>query len=231
MRVFRHILSQPFVFSTGLAALAHSTWSLGTLFAGREPEQFTPAWWAWLLPALLIAFSLDVGQIATSAEIRSGQRTRAKYATFATFAIATYYLQWLYISHHMPLLQLAPGVSAWSTGITMIVRDLAQWLIPVLLPLSTLLYTFSTEHDQQPAPVSPDMPQIGIAEPSNALIVLPSADPERIIVEKPSGERIEVECPDCDWAGSYGDARAARNALTAHRRKHPAMSTGVVVTD
>lgn len=143
MNIMKHVTGQPFVFSTGLAALVHSTWSLGTLFAGTEPAQFSLAWFAWLLPALLIAFALDVGQIVTSAEIRAGARARAKYATFIVFAAATYYLQWLYIAHHMPSLDLAPGVrESWSSAASLL-RDAAIWFIPALLPMSTTLYTFS----------------------------------------------------------------------------------------
>lgn len=157
MSFLRHIVEQPFIFATGLAALAHSTWSLGTLFAGHEPDQFTLAWFAWVIPAFLIAFALDVGQIATSAEIRAGERTRAKYATFAVFAVATYYLQWLYISHHIPKLELGPGVSDAHIPFVTALRDLAIYLIPALLPLSTLLYTFSHSHKED-APQTQDAP-------------------------------------------------------------------------
>ena len=155
MNILRHIASQPFVFTTGLAALAHSTWALATLFAGEEPVQFTVAWFAWLIPALLIAFALDVGQIVTSAEIRAGQKRMVKYVTFAVFALATYFLQWLYMVHHVPLLELSEGVrSEWAFAVTLL-RDCSIWVIPALLPLSTLLYTFSTEHTQveHPTPI------------------------------------------------------------------------------
>lgn len=74
IKILKHITGQPFIFATGLAALVHSTWALGTLFAGEQPDSNDPLQFAfWLLPALLIAFALDVGQIATSAEIRAGQ--------------------------------------------------------------------------------------------------------------------------------------------------------------
>ncbi len=63
MRKFlRHLSAQPFIVATGFAALIHSTWSLGTFFSGEQPHdpvQFI----FWLIPALLIAFSLDIGQI------------------------------------------------------------------------------------------------------------------------------------------------------------------------
>lgn len=160
--MMRHFREQPFVMATGLAALIHSAWSLGTLFSGPQPAITADAvlnfgQWvrehalliAWLIPAFAIAFALDVGQISTSHEIRSGDRSVRKYATFVIFAVATYYLQWLYISHHMPQLALGEGVSDAFTQTATHVRDLAVWVIPALLPASTLLYTLSggTTHD------------------------------------------------------------------------------------
>lgn len=181
-----HIVEQPFIFATGLAALAHSTWSLGTLFAGKEPEQFTLAWFAWFIPAFLIAFALDVGQIATSAEIRAGERTRAKYATFATFAIATYYLQWLYIAHHMPALQLGAGVSALHAGFATTLRDFAIYLIPALLPLSTLLYTFSHSHIENAHP----------SQDANALPTIQVSQQVAVIAPQPAQNASQVASPE-----------------------------------
>lgn len=142
MKFLKHLFENPFISATGAAALVHSTWALATLFAGEQPEGI----WhllGWLLPALLIAFALDVGQIATSAEIREHGLSFARGVTFLVFSGATYYLQWLYIAHHMPALELAPGISEIAHNTAVYMRDAALWLIPALLPLSTLLYTFS----------------------------------------------------------------------------------------
>jgi hypothetical protein len=142
MKFLKHIISQPFIAATGAAALLHSTWALATLFAGQQPESALHLI-GWLIPALLIAFALDVGQIATSAEIREHGLTLARAVTFVVFSAATYYLQWLYIAHHMPALELAAGISAIAQPTALSMRDAALWVIPALLPLSTLLYTFS----------------------------------------------------------------------------------------
>jgi hypothetical protein len=150
MTIFKEIKSQPFIFATGLAALVHSTWTLGTLFTGPEPRQMTLNWLLWLTPAFLIAFALDVGQIVTSAEIRSNRRTRAKYATFFVFAAATYFCQWNYIAAHVPALPLAPGVRAQWLPFATLLRDSSLWILPALLPLSTLLYTFSSSQPASP---------------------------------------------------------------------------------
>lgn len=170
MKIIKHVTEQPFVFATGLAALVHSTWSLGTLFAGTQPATTDPLKFAfWLVPALLISFALDVGQIATSAEIREGQRTATKYITFTVFAVATYYLQWLYIAHHMPQLELASGVrQTWASGAT-ILRDAAVWIIPALLPLSTLLYTLSTTEPSTPQAQQAPIEIKWVEQPRNSL--------------------------------------------------------------
>lgn len=169
MRIFRHAFSQPFVFATGLAALVHSTWALGTLFSGQQPEGWHLV--GWLIPALLIAFALDVGQIVTSWEIREHGLSLGRGVTFFVFAGATYYLQWLYIAHHMPALEIAAGVSATAKGTAISMRDAALWIVPALLPLSTLLYTFSGKNAQ----VKPD--SIQVEKPSAQEIQMVSISP------------------------------------------------------
>lgn len=169
------ILDQPFILATGLAALIHSTWSLGTLFAGMEPsaEQDFWIWFRWVFPAFLIAFSLDVGQIVVSADLRSGNRNRAMYATFAALALATYYLQWSYMAAHIPLVELAPGVRPDNLPFAKGLRDAAVWIVPGLLPLSTTLYTFSYEK-------RPTFPR------------RPSAPPNVTVTERNSERKIEL---------------------------------------
>ena len=163
MKLLKHMFKQPFVFATGLAALIHSTWALGTLFSGEQPTGWHLV--GWLIPALLIAFALDVGQIVTSTEIREHGMTAARGLTFFVFALATYYLQWLYIAHHMPALQLAPGISDLARSTAIYMRDAALWVIPALLPLSTFLYTISADKERvtelpvvTPAPVQVEAP-------------------------------------------------------------------------
>lgn len=151
----KSLVSEIFVVATGFAALVHSTWSIGTLFSGQEPIwyptqtflEYIFAYLCWMVPALLIAFALDIGQIATSHEIREciarNERPIRKYVTFGIFAVATYYLQWLYMMNHIPLLALGGGVSALHTPLVEALRDLSVWIVPAFLPLSTLLYTYS----------------------------------------------------------------------------------------
>jgi hypothetical protein len=180
MKFLKHAVEQPFVLATGAAALVHSTWALGTLFSGKQPDGVSLALLGWLVPAFLIAFALDVGQIATSVEIRSHGMTTKRGITFFVFAAATYYLQWLYIAHHMPSLPLADGVrESWKESATTL-RDAAVWIIPALLPLSTLLYTFSAEAIPADSPAAPPAPA---AEPSTALAVVEQVE-QHIVSEQ-----------------------------------------------
>lgn len=224
MNLLKHLQKQPFIVATGTAALIHSTWALGTFFSAEQPHDAIPLI-LWLIPALLIAFSLDIGQIVTSAEIRAGQRAKAKYLTFAVFAAATYFLQFVYCAAHMPAIALAAGVRPEWASVIGFIRDSAVFVVPALLPLSTLLYTFSQEHT---APVQEPAPPVEMATPSSALVLVPSDHPEQITIEKrlESAEKIEVEChePGCNWAGAYESVRAGQNALHAHQRKHPALT-------
>ena len=151
MYVFKHLKEQPFVLATAVAALIHSTWSLGVLFAGHPPafEISLPYFLRlayWLVPALLIAIALDVGQVSTATSIRR-KPTAAKYVTFGVFAVATYYLQWSYMLYHMPNLTPSNGIAPSQLWLIEPLRNLALWIIPSLLPLSTTLYTLSSDTD------------------------------------------------------------------------------------
>ena len=204
--------SEFFVSVTGLAALIHSTWSLGTLFSGEQPaiESITTAigyvhFAGWLVPALLIAIALDVGQVVTSHEIRQRGLTISRGLTFFIFAFATYYLQWLYIVHHTPMLPIADGVSDIHKSLTISLRDVGIWLLPALLPLSTLLYTFSGDNalkpkikqlESKPKPKSDDMPFMPIEENQHIAI-----------------------CEICGWQSEAKESSGkAAQSLAAHQR-------------
>ena len=161
----RHVMKSPFVAATGLAAFVHSTWALAVLFGGQPPEitdlRSLLHWLLWASTAALIAFALDVGQINTSIQIAdlhaAGKRPVTKYITFFVFAFATYYLQWYHLIHHMPALELAPGIGDMPVVHTL--KQAAVWIAPALLPASTLLYTFSHSSEKpraaEPPPSAP----------------------------------------------------------------------------
>jgi len=222
MNIITHAVKQPFVLATGVAALVHSTWALGTLFAGEQPADI-PHLVGWLVPAFLIAFALDVGQIITSAEIRASGLSWQRAVTFTTFAAATYYLQWLYIAHHMPALTLAAGVRPEWSGLTGLIRDAALWAIPALLPLSTLLYTLSSsEPASRPTeavlPGSEQLKPITIQTEEKSLPATIATNEQAAPGEKTTESQVHIECEACGWHGSYSQPASARAALRAHRR-------------
>lgn len=205
-----------FVIATGFAALLHSTWALAVMFNRHEPVLWSGDWWAWVIPAFVFAFAIDAGQIATSVELRRGERTRAKYATFAALAAATYFLQWWYLVHHMPLQELADGVRGEWREAAALMSDSALWIVPGLLPLTTILYTFSYAQPKR-------IPQRKVAQTVESPVASEIAVPAVLRVANvepaklPAGEYV-VQCPQCEWHKAYETQRGATNALVAHRR-------------
>lgn len=215
LKAFKHAVQQPFISATGLAAFVHSTWALATLFGGNPPAMQVSLEFAyWLIPAMLIAFALDVGQIATSGQIRMGQHNGVKYLTFAIFAIANYFLQWLYMAHHMPALALASGVRAEWQSIAELIRDASLWVIPAFLPLATLLYTISESDLEvrvvEVKPVVADLPSLPIA---------PLEGEFEGITEQPDESYIAT-CPHCEWQNHYPTPYQAKQGRNAHLRSH-----------
>ena len=224
MKFLKHLLENPFITFTGLAALVHSTWSLGTLFSGIQPSGDVWAWTAWVLPAFFIAFALDVGQISTSAKIRHYGLNWQRGLAFFVFSVATYYLQFLYCAHHMPALEIAAGVSDFHLWAVVTARDAAIWILPLLLPLSTMLYTISDgdNKEQQKAPESPividkpkNEPQLFIAD-KNTEIKGSDILHEEIIQEP----KYRVECEDCGWSNEFLSEKTAKRSLTTHKTLH-----------
>lgn len=224
MNFLKHAYQQPLIFATGLAALVHSTWSLGTMFSGGQPsvENITSNigyvhFAGWIVPALLIAFALDIGQIITSHEIRSRGMTKARGVTFVVFALATYYLQWLYMAHHMPSLALAPGISSIHLPAAIRLNDMGLWLLPALLPLSTLLYTFSSDTDEIKTVHDLPVQDSGFAQLVDNL------------------QHVAI-CENCGWKSDTKDSElSAKRALSAHRihctAQHVGFSTNGVKHD
>ena len=187
----------------------------------------TRAWWAWVVPAFAIAFSIDAGQIAISVELRNGERTRWKYIAFVILAIATYFLQWLYLIAHVPMIPLGTGVAAQHATLVAMIRDFAIWVVPGLLPISTVLYTFGYAPVRRAKatakPVPP--PAMPMQSPAKQTAIVPLQKADDLTIEMPDTQSVQavalafpIVCPDCNWHGEYGTQRAATNALTAHRR-------------
>lgn len=224
MKFLRHLLENPFITFTGLAALVHSTWSLGTLFSGVAPSG---NWWdyaAWVIPAFFIAFAMDVGQISTSAKIRHNGLSCGSALAFFVFSVATYYLQFLYIAHHMPALAISAGVSPFHQWAVVTARDAAIWILPLLLPLSTMLYTIS-DGDKKEQAIAPTLPEptLDVSMPTRPLIeekVTHIESSSMLTEERIQEPRYLAECADCGWHKDYEDVAKASRALRTHQNLH-----------
>lgn len=251
----KRISDEPFIASTGAAAFVHSTWSLTVLFSGRPPvltgdPGIFVQWLLFVLPAAFIAFAIDVGQIVTSAQIRSGKRNIAKIVTFGVLALATYYLQWQYIVHHIPALELGDGIrSDWAASITTM-RDAAVWVIPALLPIATTLYTISHEHAGSIAArrrAASTMQRKSSRKKGRAALPSASSGNSSALSARANapnnsgvltGEVLDAlhenadatwtaTCPHCTRAFTKPTERQARLALTAHLKTHERDTTAM----
>ncbi len=218
LRFWTHI----FVISTGFAALMHSTWTLSTAFGGMEPAvQFSQAWWSWVIPGFAIAFSFDVGQIAISVDLRRGERTTPKYVAFVVVAFSTYYLQWVYMAAHIPLIAFGPGVAPEAIGAATFLRNLVLWIVPALLPIATTLYTFSYAKPKRMAQNASRSAVYartanGSANPEQ-MPALPT--PRRAALPEPTmAAMIIAVCPDCGKEWPCETERQVINKLNAHKR-------------
>ena len=221
MKFLKHLLENPFITFTGLAALVHSTWSLGTLFSGVAPSGDWWAYAAWVIPAFFIAFAMDVGQISTSAKIRHNGLSCGSALAFFVFSVATYYLQFLYIAHHMPALAISAGVSPFHQWAVVTARDAAIWILPLLLPLSTMLYTISDgdKKEQAIAPTSPE-PIMDISMPTLPMLEEKSTEIDSLSIELIPQAKFDAYCPDCGWTKEYEDSKKADRALNTHKSIH-----------
>jgi hypothetical protein len=135
-----------FILATAVAMFIHSTWTINTIFGGQQPTDGNLLKYLfWVIPGALVAFAIDIGQIATSMRLRHahGWKTVGLAVTFITLAIGGYYLQWFHIIHHMPVLPYGAGISAETQAIIRGWRDAAIFIGPALMPISTILYTIS----------------------------------------------------------------------------------------
>lgn len=221
MKFLKHMSENLFITFTGIAALVHSTWSLGTMFSGEAPEGDWWAFAAWVLPAFFVAFAMDIGQISTSAAIRHNGLTWQRGITFFVFALATYYLQFLYIAHHLPLLNLAAGISDSHRDLVKTSVDASIWILPLFLPLATMLYTIS-DGDVKAEPKATEPDNQGDKRKNEALLINDEKTREFDDFSSLAEEIIpvpmyKVECQSCGWHREYESEKSAERALRTHQ--------------
>jgi len=115
----------------------------------------------WLIPGALIAAAIDIGQVQTSSKLMHSKtwlRRAALVTTSTMLAIAGYYLQWFHLIHHMPALEFGAGLAPETQDRVRITRDAAIYIIPLLLPISTILYTMSAIGEEEITPTLQQQP-------------------------------------------------------------------------
>lgn len=220
-----------FIFATSIAMFVHSTWTFNTLFAGEQPvlDGSLAAWvpyLLWVTPGALIAAAIDIGQVQTSSKLmRASGWTRriALSVTFVVLAIAGYYLQWFHLVHHMPALSFGEGLAPATQDAVRTARDAAIYIIPALLPISTILYTMS-EIGEHSEPVTPTVPMIQVETPMIRERVGDELSetaelPERLPIEDIT-ENYTAECEHCGWSKEYDNPESAERGLRTHHSRH-----------
>lgn len=148
MSIWKHFKEQPFVVFVALAALPHSMWTIGTYMSGDFPR-FTswadfPAVLWWLIPAVSLAIAFDVGMVATSGEIRNGNKSRWLVWTFYSLAVAMYVLQFLYVLPHVPDVAIGGGAKVAVSNVGIFAQQAAIFVLPAFLPLAAIFYTMAS---------------------------------------------------------------------------------------
>jgi len=256
MQIRKHLLEHIFIIATSIAMVVHSTWTFGTLFAGKQPiPMLSPldipsivAYLFWLIPALLVAVAIDIGQIQTAMKLAKSNHWGHKAALFVTFialAVAGFYLQWYNLAHHIPFLEFAPGLTSETQAEFQGFKDLAIIFIPALLPISVVLYTVSlvteqsdpdedeSEDNMEEIHIDIERPVGGSGGGSNPFIE-PGALPipelpgfEDELEETQPNEPIDAEnahnltCPDCGWeTGPRLRLESAERSLRTHQARY-----------
>lgn len=205
-----------FVASVSIAAFTHSSWSLATVFGGHEPV-FGLAWLGWIIPAALIAGSIDIGLLSLATQIQDPkERNWGRIMSFIFLAAGMFALQGLYVASHMPVIPLAEGVRAeWAQNASLF-RDSMLIVVPGLLPLALILHTISGSRKAEIVASPSELPPIALTSPDQQTTAL--VPNETVYVDR-INELILVRCDECSWANSYEDERKARMGLVGHKRQ------------
>jgi hypothetical protein len=210
------IRDHAFVASVSIAAFTHSSWSLATVFGGHEPG-FGPAWVGWIVPAALIAGSIDIGLLSLATQIQDPkERNWGRVISFVLLAAGMFALQGLYVASHMPVIPLAEGVRAEWAQSAGLFRDSMLIVVPGLLPLALILHTISGSRKAELPSSSPQLAPLTIETVDNQTTAIV---PKEIEYVDRITTLIEVQCDQCDWVNSYPDNRAARMGLMGHKRQ------------
>lgn len=138
-------IEEAFIVFTALAALLHST-TVWRAFSGDDTSALSVVF------AFLMALALDIGQIVTAYLIRRGYRHWMMYVLFGSISLMTFYLQLLYAITHLPMLPIAAGVRDDWRYAAQLFLDARLFVLPLVLPATTFLYTFAFRPKAKPVP-------------------------------------------------------------------------------
>lgn len=213
LNIFKNALLL-FILFTALAAFAHSSWVLSTMFGGVEPAY--DSWlfsehFKWAVSGWLIAFSLDFGMMAISHDIQEGHGNGWKWVAFFILSFFTYILQLSFMAIHKPPMELGKGVDPSIGHLAQLVLDYGLYIFPAMLPSSTAIYTLAYRN----APVK----TVNIPEPKpndNALVpVKPELIPAN---ETAAPQGYYMKCEYCDWAETFDTPHQAKVNKTKHMK-------------
>lgn len=226
--MLKYYTRHKFIFAAGLAAFIHSTWSFAVIMSGQLPilPTYGESWTHFaefgltllykLLPAALMAYAIDVGQIEAAEKIREGNNSYTNLFAFTVTALFTFYLQFLFMIHHMPSLAVSPGAAPAAAAFGVHVRDAAIWVMPALLPLS-LIIRMTSDTEQQPRTRIIDGEVTPIDE-QPAQPLPESSQRHLTVLGFPVDDRDEfpAACPYCEWEDVFYTTKAATEALNQH---------------
>lgn len=214
-----------FILVVAIAAFGHSAWVISTMFGGKEPP-FDPwifgAHFNWMSSGWLVAFALDFGMFVISHDIQDNRGNGWKWVAFIVLSVFTYTLQLTYMAIHKDPVALGGGVKPEAAGFAQFILDYGLYWFPLMLPLSTAIYTLAYREKKAPEDVKIEASVIKnqpIPEDNTDKIV-PIAEPDVLpTIEAP---KYPAVCPYCDFNEEYDTIRKSQVNLTRHiNKEHP----------
>lgn len=209
---WKYVIAHIFVTLAGVSSMMHNTWTMGYYFNGQQPSVENISsfidfihFMGWILPAFFAAFTIDVGLIVTSYEIKKDGLSFWRGLTFVSLALAAYYLQWLYLGNHMPELALSDSIVGSNRDYALLLNGAAMWILPAVLPVSIILSTFSGDNQEKPRRKQHESKQVQKFED---MPLMPIEENQHIAI-----------CDVCGWQSEPKESSGkAAQSLAGHKR-------------
>lgn len=139
-----------------IATFSHTTWAAATVFDGPSPayqmglegQSFIEtlimnyAYYRWFFDGALIAIAIDIGMLVAAKELSKKWNWLVLFA-FMVASLASFYTQVMYSLHHTGEFTYGGGVTPGWMNILEPIVDARVVLIPLMLPLFAIIYTFA----------------------------------------------------------------------------------------